>query len=144
MMTVRQILQRKALQAFFYVTPETSVFDTLQLMADKNIGAVLVMEKDALLGIFSERDYARRVVLRGLSSADTPVRTIMSERVLYVRPDDSIDTCMALMTDKHIRHLPVLDQDRTVLGVVSIGDVVSAVISYQQFTIEQLERYIHQ
>lgn len=144
MVTVHQVLQRKARQTLCRVSPETSIFSTLQVMADQNIGAVLVMDKDVLLGIFSERDYARRVVLHGLTSVSTPVRAVMSKQIVYVNPDDTIDTCMALMTNRHVRHLPVLNEERKVIGLVSIGDVVSSIISHQQHTIEQLERYIYQ
>jgi CBS domain-containing protein len=110
-------------------------------MADKNIGALLVLEGDELVGIISERDYARKVMLKGKSSMDTPVRDIMTPRVLYIRTNQSIEECMALMTDKRIRHLPVFDQENLV-GVISIGDVVKAIISHQEFVIEQLENYI--
>ena len=144
MMTVQQVLQRKTRQGFIFVAPETSILAALQLMADQNIGALLVMDQDVLAGVFSERDYARRVVLRGRSSAHTPVQAVMSTHVLYVNPNDAIDCCMALMTDKHVRHLPVLDDRKKVIGLISIGDVLSAIISHQQFTIEQLERYIQQ
>lgn len=144
MITVQQLLQRKTRQGFIFVAPETSVLTALQLMAEHNIGALLVMDQGMLAGVFSERDYARRVVLHGLSSANTPVQAVMSGHVLYVSPDDSIDCCMALMTDKHVRHLPVVDGQEKVIGLISIGDVVSAIIRHQQFTIEQLERYIQQ
>jgi CBS domain-containing protein len=110
-------------------------------MADKNIGAVLVMETGRVVGILSERDYARKVVLHGKSSRDTLVRDIMTERVAYVRPEETAEECMAIMTDKRIRHLPVLDGDRLV-GVISIGDVVKCIIDERAFTIEQLEHYI--
>ena len=140
MRTVNQLLQAKGSGAWS-VSPNTSVYDALVLMADKNVGAVLVMDGNILAGIFSERDYARKVVLHGKSSRDMPVREIMTARVVCVRPDQTIEECMALMTDKHIRHLPVIEGDR-VVGVVSIGDVVKAVISEQSFIIEQLENYI--
>jgi len=138
--TVRQILARKGAD-YFSITPEAPVFTALALMAEKNVGALLVLESDRLVGILSERDYARKVVLLGKSSRNTSVREIMSTRVLYVRPEQTVDECMALMTDKLIRHLPVLEQGR-VSGIVSIGDVVKAVIADQSFAISQLEHYI--
>jgi CBS domain-containing protein len=110
-------------------------------MADKEVGALPALEGEKVVGIISERDYARKVILKGKSSMDTPVREIMTQKVLTVRPEQTIQECMALMTDKRIRHLPVLEDDRLV-GIVSIGDVVKAVISQQEFMIEQLERYI--
>jgi CBS domain-containing protein len=140
MPTVSQLLQAKG-TATWSVSPDTSVFDALVLMAEKNIGAVLVLEGDKLVGILSERDYARKVVLHGKTSRDTPVRTIMTSPVLTVRPDWTIEQCMALMTDKRIRHLPVLEDDR-VMGVISIGDVVKSIITEQSFMIEQLANYI--
>jgi CBS domain-containing protein len=118
-----------------------TVYDALKLMAEKNLGAVLVMEGDRLAGILSERDYARKVILHGKSSRDTLVREIMSERVVCVVPEQPAEECMALMTDKRVRHLPVLEGDQ-VIGVISIGDVVKAIISEQEFMIEQLEHYI--
>ncbi len=123
------------------VTPDTPVYDALKLMADKNVGALLVLEGSRLVGIFSERDYARKVILKGKSSKDMPVSAIMSQKVYYVRPDQSIEECMALMTDKHIRHLPVMEGGELV-GVISIGDVVKAIISEHKFVIKQLENYI--
>ena len=140
MLTVRDLLGKKGGQ-IWSVTPDTTVYEALQLMADKNVGAVLVLEGDRLLGILSERDYARQVILKGKASKDTPVREIMTTRVVYVLPERTIDDCMALMTDKRIRHLPVL-QEGKLIGVLSIGDVVKAVISEKQFLIEQLESYI--
>lgn len=138
--TVKQILDDKGYQ-IWSVSPDDNVYDALTLMAEKNIGALLVLENDQLVGIISERDYARKVVLRGKTSMDTPVREIMTPRVLYVRTNQSIEDCMAIMTDKHIRHLPVFEEDKLV-GVISIGDVVKAIISHQEFMIEQLENYI--
>ena len=123
------------------MSPEATVYNALELMAEKNVGAVLVMHANRLVGILSERDYARKVILHGKSSKDTPVREIMTERVVYVRPEQSAEDCMALMTDKRVRHLPVL-QDDELIGVISIGDVVKSIISEQEFIIEQLERYI--
>jgi CBS domain-containing protein len=140
MKNVRELLDQKG-SAVFSVQPDITVFATLQLMADKEIGAVLVFEGDRLVGMFSERDYARQVILKGKASKDTLVREVMTSRVTYVRPEQTVDDCMALMTDKRVRHLPVLDQGR-VVGLVSIGDIVKAVISEKQFIIEQLENYI--
>jgi len=110
-------------------------------MAEKNVGALLVIDEERLVGIVSERDYARKVVLKGKSSKDTLVKEIMTEKVVYIRPDESIEECMALMTEKHFRHLPVIDNG-TLIGVISIGDVVRTVISEQKFIIAQLENYI--
>jgi len=141
MKTVKQLLQGKGSDVWS-VAPTTSVYEALALMAGKNVGALLVLKAGQLVGIFSERDYARKVALQGKTSKDTPVSEIMTSKVVYVRPEQTIEDCMALMTDKHIRHLPVLADDHQVLGVISIGDVVKAVISEQSFIIEQLENYI--
>ena len=141
MESVSQLLQDKG-GGVLSVTPGTSVFDALKLMAEKNVGALLVMEGGALRGIMSERDYARKVILLGKSSQDIAVRDIMSDKVVTVSPAQTNEDCMALMTDKHIRHLPVIDNDK-VVGVLSIGDLVKAVIAEQQQTIQQLESYIH-
>lgn len=141
MKTVRQLLESKGSHVVS-VSPDTPVFDALKIMADKGIGAVLVLESDRLVGIMSERDYARKVILRGRSSHDTPVRDIMTERVVYARPEQTVPQCMALMTDKRIRHLPVMEKER-LLGVLSIGDLVKETISEQEFLIRQLENYIH-
>lgn len=141
METVSQLLQDKG-GGVLSVTPATSVYDALKLMAEKNVGALLVMEGGALRGIMSERDYARKVILLGKSSQDIAVRDIMSDKVVTVSPMQTVDACMALMTDRRIRHLPVVDNGR-VIGVLSIGDLVKAVIAEQQQTIQQLESYIH-
>ena len=140
MKTVAQLLRGKG-HDVLSVAPETPVFDALQVMAEKNVGALLVLERRRLIGIFTERDYARKVILKGKSSKEIPVREIMSTHVLYVRPHQTIDDCMALMTDKRVRHLPVMDEDQLV-GLISIGDVVKAIISEQEFIIEQLQNYI--
>jgi CBS domain-containing protein len=140
MKTVAQLLRSKT-HGVLSISPDTAVFHALQLMADKNVGALLVLDGDNLVGIFSERDYARKIILVGKSSKETAVREIMSSHVLYVRPQQTIEDCMALMTDKHVRHLPVLEDER-VIGVISIGDVVKGIISEQEFMIEQLQNYI--
>jgi CBS domain-containing protein len=141
MTTVQTLLERKG-RAIFSVEPQAAVLDAIRLMAEHHVGALLVMRGAALEGIVSERDYARKVILRGRSSADTPVRDIMSSPVLTVSLDTSVQQCMQLMTDRHVRHLPVLDGTR-VVGMISIGDLVKAVIADQQQQIEQLETYIH-
>jgi CBS domain-containing protein len=141
MKTVQQLLESKR-HRLVSVSPDTTVLDALKLMAEKEIGAVLVIEGELLAGIFSERDYARKVVLHGKSSKDTPVREIMTDEVVCVRPEQTIEDCMGLMTDKRIRHLPVFDS-KNVVGVISIGDVVKEMLSEQEFVIKQLESYIH-
>jgi CBS domain-containing protein len=123
------------------IGPDATVFQALQLMAEQDIGAVLVMDMGDVLGIFSERDYARRIVLQGRTSAGTKVRDIMTSKVVYVGPQQSVADCMALMTDKHFRHLPVMEAGR-VIGILSIGDLVRATIEEQQLVIEQLVNYI--
>ena len=140
MVMVSQCLQRKG-RSVWSIGPDASVYDALQLMAEKDIGALLVLERDELAGIFSERDYARKVVLKGKSSKETMLREIMTSRVICVHQHQSIDECMALMTEYHVRHLPVLEGEKPV-GVISIGDVVKEIISEQKFVIEQLEQYI--
>jgi len=137
---VKDILRTKG-HRVWSIAPDATVYEALELLAEKNVGAVLVMEGNRLVGIFSERDYARKVVLRGKASRTTLVREVMTERVIYVVPEETAEECMALMTDKRVRHLPVLEGDQ-VIGVVSIGDVVKGIISEQEFLIEQLERYI--
>jgi len=140
MLSVREILKSKGTH-YWSISPKATAYEALQLMADKDIGAILVMEHDKVIGIFSERDYARKVILRGKSSKETTVGELMSSPVVVVNPDDTLDQCMALMTVNKHRHLPVIDNDR-VTGVVSIGDVVSAVITTQKITIRDLEQYI--
>ncbi len=137
--TVRDMLRGKS--DVYSVAPGDTVFTALRLMADRNIGAVLVRSNEKLEGIFSERDYARKVVLLGKMSRETLVSEIMTPRVVSVEPNWTADQCMALMTEKRIRHLPVMEQGRLV-GVISIGDVVRAVVDEQQFTIDVLQRYI--
>lgn len=139
-MKVAEILQDKG-QEIWSVRPSTPVFTALELMADKNIGALVVMEGNRLVGILSERDYARKVILMGKSSKDTPVSEIMSANVFTVQPSETIVDCMTVMSEKQIRHLPVLEND-DIVGVISISDVVGAIISDQDRTIGQLERYI--
>ncbi len=139
---VRDVLQKKGYD-IWSVAPDTPVYKALQLMSEKNCGAVLVLDQETLVGILSERDYARKVILKGKSSKNTPVEEIMSKRVVCIQPDNTIDECMALMTDKRIRHLPVLKDEETLVGLISIGDVVKEVISEQEFIIHQLESYIN-
>ncbi len=141
MKTVNQLLQVKG-RSVWSVTPESSVFSALKLMAEKNVGALLVMNGDGLRGIMSERDYARKVILLGKSSHDIAVRDIMSDKVICVGPKQTVDECMAVMSGKRIRHLPVLESGK-VIGMLSIGDLVKEVIADQQLTIQQLESYIH-
>ena len=140
MRTVRQLLEAKAPEVFA-IGPDDPVIDAIRLMAEKRIGALLVMQAGKLAGIVSERDYARKIVLQGRSSRDTPVRDIMTADVVSIGLDDTTDRCMQLVTDQRIRHLPVLDGG-SVLGVVSIGDLVKAVIEDQQLELDQLQRYI--
>jgi len=140
MRTVRHLLENKAPEVHS-IGPGAPVLDAIRLMAEKRIGALLVMEGARLVGIVSERDYARKVVLQGHSSRETPVRDIMTAQVVAVSPEDSTERCMQLVTDRRIRHLPVLAGD-DVVGVVSIGDLVKAVIEDQQLELDQLQRYI--
>lgn len=140
MHTVADILNAKG-RAFRHVRPDDTVLRALEVMAEHDIGAVLVVDGERLVGIFSERDYARKVVLLGRSSRDSPVRDVMTHSVVCVPPDRTVDECMALMTEKRLRHLPVLDHKR-VVGVVSIGDLVKATIEEQEFTITQLQLYV--
>jgi CBS domain-containing protein len=140
MNAVNQILNLKG-HMVFTIGPDASVYDAIAMMADKHIGALPVMEGDNLIGLISERDYARKGILKGRSSPDTKVREIMSDRVMVISPERTTEECMALMTDKRIRHLPVVE-DGELVGVISIGDLVKAIISEQRFMIEQLEHYI--
>lgn len=140
MKTVRQLLEAKG-NRVFSVAPASPVYDALLIMAENRIGALVVLEGEHLVGIFSERDYAREVVLKGKTSRTTPVRDIMSTSVITVSPDHMVDDCMNLMSGKRIRHLPVLENGM-VVGVLSIGDLVKETIAYQQFLIKQLESYI--
>ena len=140
MTTVERLLETKG-HIVWSIAPDASVFEAVQLMADKRVGALMVIERNELVGVISERDYAREIVLKDRVSRDTPVSAIMTRRVLYVRPDQTLDECMALMTEKNLRHLPVLDNGRLV-GVISIRDVIKDLISEKEFLIEQLENYI--
>lgn len=142
MKTVEQMLAQKG-HALHAIAPDATVFAAIELMAAKNVGALVVLDAERLVGILSERDYARKVILQGKSSRDTPVREVMTGKVLCVTPRHTVGQCMALMTAKHVRHLPVLEHKK-VTGMVSIGDVVKETISEQQFIIAQLENYIHQ
>jgi CBS domain-containing protein len=138
--TVGDVLRTKGNEVCS-VKPGDSVFNTLKLMAERDVGAVLVLDGGRPVGIFSERDYARQVILKGKASKDTLVRDIMTTKVAFVRPQQTIEECMALMTAKRFRHLPVMDNDKLV-GILSIGDVVKSVIAEQEFLIEQLVDYI--
>jgi CBS domain-containing protein len=139
MTMINQLLKVKGCD-HFSVGPDETVYAAIKKMAEKNIGSVLVMDGATLVGIFTERDYARNVVLKGKSSPQTLVRDIMATQVACVEPDDTVEECMALMTDKRVRHLPVVE-DGAVVGIISIGDLVKSIIDEQRFTIEQLETY---
>jgi len=141
MKTVKEILQTKSYR-LLSIASEATVLDALKMMAEHEVGALVVLDGERLAGIFSERDYARKVILHGKASKDVLVSEIMTHKVVCVGPEQSVEDCMTLMTDKRIRHLPVL-QDKKVIGVISIGDVLKEVISEQRFVIEQLEHYIH-
>ena len=141
METVKELLRNKGYHVWS-IGPDATVYEALTLMAEKDVGALLVLDSAGqLVGILSERDYARKIVLKGKTSRETAVREIMTEKVVWVRPDQTIEECMALMTNKRIRHLPVMEEGR-LLGVISIGDVVKDIISEQEFVIAQLENYI--
>lgn len=140
MQLVKHILEKKGNQVYS-INPDQTVFEALNFMSDKKIGALLVMESDKVLGIMSERDYARKVILHGKSSKELKVGEIMSENVLCVDINNSIDECMAVMSDKRVRHLPVVENGK-LTGIVSIGDIVNAVIEDKEFTINQLTNYI--
>ena len=141
MKSVAHILQNKHEKTVHTISPDARVLDAIKLMAERGIGALLVMEGERIIGVVSERDYARKVVLMGRSSDQTPVRDIMSSPVMYVSPEQSNEDCMALMTENRLRHLPVIDKGK-LIGLVSIGDLVKDIISEQKFIIEQLEHYI--
>jgi CBS domain-containing protein len=141
MMTIKHVLDQKGCDVRA-VHPDATVFDALNLMAQYNIGSLAVLENGTLVGLITERHYAREIVLKGRTSPGTRVRDVMSTKVVFARPDQTVEECMGIMTAKAVRHLPVLEDGRLV-GLVSIGDMVKSVIGDQQFTIEQLERYIH-
>ena len=141
MRTVQQLLDEKG-HDIQSIHPDDSVFDAIQKLANANIGSLIVVEDDRPIGIFTERDYARNVILKGKSSPTTRVRDIMTTRVVYAQPEQTVEQCMAVMTDKHIRHLPVL-RDEKLIGMISIGDLVKSIIADQKYTIEQLEQFIH-
>lgn len=140
MKTVEHLLAAK-MPDIWSVSPDDTVFTAIELMAEKSIGAVVVLDRNKLVGIMSERDYARKVILKNRSSKETRVRDIMTSKVITIRPDQSIEACMAIMTEKKIRHLPV-QNDEGLVGIISIGDVVRSIISEHEYTIQQLESYI--
>jgi CBS domain-containing protein len=141
MNTVRHLLNQNA-RTVCSIHPDATVFDAISKMAENNIGSLVVMDGDKLVGIITERHYARNVVLKGKASSTTSVRDIMERRVICARPEQTVEECMALMSDKRVRHLPVLEEKK-VIGIVSIGDLVKSIIGNQKFIIEQLEHYIH-
>jgi CBS domain-containing protein len=140
MITVKQLLKERT-DCIWTIAPQDTVYRALEIMAEKNIGALVVVEKEKVVGMFSERDYARSVVLKGKSSKDTSVGELMDSNVCYVRPEQTIDECMALFTKKRVRHLPVLEMEKLV-GLVSIGDAVKQYLEDREFHIQQLENYI--
>jgi CBS domain-containing protein len=139
MKTVKDILRDPG-REIWSVSPMTTAYEALEVMAEKDIGALLVLENEQLVGIFSERDYARKVILKGKASKDTPVSELMTRQVFYVKPENTLDECMALMTSEHIRHLPVFDNNR-IIGIITIGDVVKEIISEQEITIKNMEQF---
>lgn len=138
--TIGQLLQTKG-SNIWSIEPQATVYRALQIMAEKNVGALLVIDRDRLVGIFSERDYARKIILKGKSSKDTSVSGLMTPEVFYINTNATLEECMALMTAKHIRHLPVLE-NKQLVGIVTLGDVVQQIIAEQKFTIRELEKYI--
>ena len=141
MKSVAHILKSKPDPTVYTIAPTASVFDALKLMAEKSIGALVVIEGEKVVGIITERDYARKIILMARSSKETPVRDIMTSSVMYVRPDQTSEECMVLMTENRLRHLPVIDNGK-LIGLISIGDLVKDIISEQKFIIQQLEHYI--
>ena len=141
MLTVQQVLNQKQAKEIWHIRPDNTVYEAIQAMATKKVGALLVMKGVALKGIISERDYAREVILKGRSSTDTRVDEIMSSNVISVSSSESVEASLAVMTDNHIRHLPIVDEN-IVVGVLSLGDLVKTIINDQQSTIQQLENYI--
>ena len=140
MITIKQFLGPEP-KAVCTISPQDTAYKALEIMAEKDIGAVVVVKDEKVVGIFSERDYARKVILKEKSSKNTAVKELMTDKVCYVRPEQTMDECMALMTEKHMRHLPVIDGGK-LIGIVSIGDVVKQIVKYKEFTIQQLENYI--
>jgi CBS domain-containing protein len=140
-MTVRHILQQKG-RDLWTIAPDATVFAALAKMAEKDVGSLVVMDREKLIGIITERHYSRNVILKGKTSPTTLVREIMERNVVHVRPDQPVELCMALMTEKRVRHLPVLEGDK-VTGIISIGDLLKSIISKQKFVIDELEHYIH-
>jgi CBS domain-containing protein len=140
MTTIGQLLKTKG-NEIWSIAPQATIYEALQVMSDKDVGALLVVHKGNVVGIFSERDYARKLILKGKFSKDTSVEELMTRKVLYVGPESTIEDCMALMTAKSVRHLPILKNER-LIGIVTLGDVVKQIISDQEFTIHQLENYI--
>jgi len=140
MHTIRDLLQEKGFD-IYAITPESSVYQALQLMAEKNVGALMVMTGETVEGLISERDYARKIVLKGRFSKDVPVREIMSPEIVAIGPEEDVERCMTLMTHKRVRHLPVFENGR-LIGLISIGDIVKAIIEHKEETIQQLEKYI--
>ena len=141
MKTLKQLLESKNTTLAF-VSPDQTVLRALEIMAEHDVGALLVLDGKRLAGVFSERDYARKVILQGKASKHTKVSEVMSDKVAYVTLDRTVEECMAIMTDRHFRHLPVLDDEHNVMGIVSIGDLIKETISQQKFIIDQLENYI--
>lgn len=141
MKSVKQLLDTKK-RDIFWVSADTSVYDSLKIMTDRNISALLIMHDQALIGIFTERDYARKIILQGKSSKETAIKEVMTPNPITIGLNDSIDFCMQIMTDKHIRHLPIADQDQ-IIGMLSIGDVVKFIIADQKETISHLQNYIN-
>ena len=140
-MTVRHLLEQQG-RKLWTIDPEATVLDAVAKMAEKDIGSLVVMDGEELIGIITERHYSRNVILKGKTSPTTLVRDIMESNVIHVRPEQSVELCMALMTEKRVRHLPVLE-DKKVIGIISIGDLLKAIISKQQYIIDELEHYIH-
>lgn len=142
MQTLKQLIESKKGRKLAAISPDDTVLEALAVMAEVDVGALLVLDGQRLVGVFSERDYARKVILQGKASRQTKVSEVMTGKVIYVKQNSTVEECMAIMTEKHIRHLPVLDDNLAVLGIVSIGDVVKEMVSQQRFIIGQLESYI--
>ncbi len=140
MTTIRQLLDDKGHEVCS-IAPDACVYDAVALMAEKEIGSLMVMERGRVVGLISERDYARKVILKGRSSRETQVRDIMTIRVVYAHPEQTVEECMAVLTDQRVRHLPVMEQEK-LIGIISIGDLVKAIITEQKFIIDQLVHYI--